>query len=131
MSQASAGWIEWAAVAVGATLGAWVRWQAGLRLGLVVAGVPAGTLAVNMGGGGLIGLAIAWLSQHPEQEVWRLLCVVGFLGGLTTFSSFSGESLGLLQAQRFGAALAHTLGHVLGSLACAAGGYALGRSWFA
>lgn len=130
MGQAPAGWIEWVAVAVGATLGAWVRWQAGLRLGLV-AGVPAGTLAVNLGGGALIGLAIAWLSVHPEQGVWRLLCVVGFLGGLTTFSSFSGESLGLLQAQRFGAALAHTLVHVLGSLACAAGGYALGRSWFA
>jgi CrcB protein len=119
-----------AAVAGGAALGACLRWQAGLRLGWM-AGVPVGTVVVNLVGGGLIGLAVAWLSAHPGQDLWRLFCVVGFLGGLTTFSAFSAESLALLQAQRFGAALLHTALHVVGALALAAAGYTAGRHWFA
>jgi CrcB protein len=130
MNGPAAGWVQVAAVATGAALGACLRWQAGARLGLV-AGIPAGTVLVNLGGGALIGLAVAWLSAHPGQDLWRLFCVVGFLGGLTTFSAFSAESLALLQAQRFGAALAHTLVHVLGALLLAAAGYAAGRHWFA
>lgn len=125
---ASAG-ADWAAVALGATLGAWLRWQAGLRLGHW-AGLPMGTLAVNLAGGLMIGLALAWLSAHPAQAWWRLPLVVGFLGGLTTFSAFSGESLTLLQAQRYGAALLHTALHLLGSLGLAAAGHALGRGWW-
>jgi fluoride exporter len=120
-------WLQVGAVALGAAAGALLRWQAGLRLGGVVAGWPVGTLAVNLGGGLLIGLALAWFRLHPDQQVWRLLVVTGFLGGLTTFSAFSGESLGLLMGGRFGLALAHTLAHVVGALACAALGHALGR----
>jgi CrcB protein len=130
MSNPAAGWMQVAAVATGAALGACLRWQAGARLGLV-AGIPVGTVVVNLAGGGLIGLAVAWLSTHPGQDLWRLFCVVGFLGGLTTFSAFSAESLALLQEQRLAAALAHTMAHVLGALAMAAIGYALGRYWFA
>ena len=79
-------------------------------------------LSVNCGGGLLIGLAMAWF-QHLPNETLRLLLVTGFLGGLTTFSAFSGESLFLLQRGAFGLALAHTLAHVVGSLGCAALGF--------
>ena len=117
------------AVAVGASTGALLRWQAGLRLG-AFHGWPLGTLAVNLVGGLLIGLALAWFRLHPEQTVLRCLLVVGFLGGLTTFSAFSGESLGMLMDGRYGAALGHSLAHVVGALACAGAGHALGRQLF-
>lgn len=83
--------LQTGAVALGAALGAILRWQASLRLGLVVAGFPMGTLLVNLVGGFLIGLAIVWFRLHPEETNSRLLIVTGFLGGLTTFSSFSGS----------------------------------------
>lgn len=121
--------IQAAAVAAGAATGALVRWQAGTRLSLI-AGLPAGTLAVNLGGGLLIGLALAWFRLHPDQQVWRLLAITGFMGGLTTFSAFSGESLGLLLSGRYLMALTHTLAHVIGALGCAALGHALGRWLF-
>jgi fluoride exporter len=95
----------------------------------MVAGLPLGTLAVNLAGGALIGLAGAWLVAHPQHdELWRLLLVVGFLGGLTTFSAFSAESLALLRVERYAAALLHTVLHLFGSLALAALGFALGRA---
>jgi len=115
-------WAHVLAVALGAALGALLRWWAGLQLNAVWAGFPLGTLAVNCGGGLLIGMALAWFQQLPNEAL-RLLLVTGFLGGLTTFSSFSGESLALLQRGAFGLALAHTLAHVVGSLACAALGF--------
>ncbi len=87
------------------------RWQ----------GFPLGTLLVNVVGGLLIGMALEWFGRQPN-ELLKLLLVTGFLGGLTTFSSFSGESLSLLQRGLAGMALAHTLVHVLGSLAAAAAG---------
>lgn len=123
-------WLQAGAVAAGAAAGALLRWQAGVRLGGLAAGWPVGTLVVNLGGGLLIGLALAWFRLHPDQQVWRLLTITGFLGGLTTFSAFSGESLGLLLAGRYGLALAHTLAHVVGALGCAALGHALGRWWW-
>lgn len=119
-------WQQALAVALGAAAGALLRWQAGLRLG-AWGSVPGGTLLVNLVGGGLIGLALAWFSLHPQQGLWRLLLVTGFLGGLTTFSAFSGESLALLQQQRVAAALWHAGLHVAGALALAAAGHALGR----
>ncbi|MEY8878630.1 MAG: CrcB family protein [Leptothrix sp. (in: b-proteobacteria)] len=125
----SPGAMQALAVAVGAMLGALLRWQAGARLGQV-AGWPVGTLAVNLGGGLLIGVALAWFKLHPDQTLLRLLAVTGFLGGLTTFSAFSGESLNFLLSGRPLAALLHTSAHVLGALAMAALGHALGRAWF-
>ena len=118
------------AVALGAALGALLRWQASLRLGFVVAGFPLGTLAVNVVGGFLIGLALVWFRQHPDQTSGRLFAVTGFLGGLTTFSSFSGESLALLQAGQVPLALLHSAAHLLGALAPVALGWWLGRALF-
>ena len=112
------------AVAAGAAAGALARWGAGLWLNSSYSGFPLGTLLVNVVGGLLIGMALEWFGRTPD-ELLRLLLVTGFLGGLTTFSSFSGESLGLLQRGAFGLALSHTLVHVIGSLAAAALGMRL------
>lgn len=116
-----------AAVALGAALGGLTRWQVGLWLNTRWLVLPLGTLLVNVVGGLLIGMALQWFGRHPN-ELLKLLLVTGFLGGLTTFSSFSGESLSFLQRGEFLTALAHTLAHVLGSLAGAAAGFALMRS---
>ena len=79
---------------------------------------------MNLVGGFLIGMALEYFGRQPN-ELLKLLLVTGFLGGLTTFSSFSGESLALLQRGEFGLALAHSAAHVLGSLAAAALGMRL------
>lgn len=117
-----------AAVAAGGAIGSLLRWRVGLWLNpLGPQGLPLGTLAVNCVGGLLVG-ALAWrLTQVPHDSL-RLLLVTGLLGGLTTFSTFSAESLTLLQGGRWGWALAHVAAHVLGALACAALGTALARS---
>jgi len=115
------------AVALGAAAGALVRWQAGVLWNARWAGFPLGTLAVNVVGGFLIGLALVGLSR-PDQALWRLLLVTGFLGGLTTFSAFSAESLQLLQRGAWGWALAHSAAHVLGALGAAGLGVWVARS---
>ena len=120
-------WAHVLAVAVGAAFGALARWVAGLWLNGQWAGFPLGTLLVNCVGGLLIGVAMAWFERSPD-ELLRLLLVTGFLGGLTTFSAFSGESLVLLQRGQFGLALGHTAAHMFGSLALAALGFWLLRS---
>ena len=114
------------AVAAGASVGAVLRWWAGLWLNPAGGGaIPPGTLLVNCVGGLMIGVALVFFQRLPNETL-RLLLVTGFLGGLTTFSAFSGESLLLLQQGRWAWALAHTLAHVLGALGCAALG-----TWFA
>jgi len=115
------------AVALGAAAGALLRWQAGLWLNARWGGFPLGTLAVNLVGGLLIGACLALLAR-ADQALWRLLLVTGFLGGLTTFSAFSAESLVLLQRGAWGLALLHSLAHVLGALGAAALGAWLARS---
>jgi fluoride exporter len=120
-------WAQVLAVAVGAALGALARWRVGLWLNAQWVGFPLGTLLVNCIGGLLIGAALAWFERTPD-EFLRLLLVTGFLGGLTTFSSFSGESLILLQRGEHGLALAHTAAHLFGSLACTALGFAALRA---
>ena len=105
-------------VAAGAALGALVRWQAGLLLNTRWTGFPLGTLLVNLVGGLLIGIALEWFGRQPDEWL-KLLLVTGFLGGLTTFSAFSGESLALLRHGELGLAAAHTLAHVLGALLAA------------
>jgi fluoride exporter len=116
-------WAHVLAVAVGAALGAIARWLAGLWLNPRWAEFPLGTLLVNCVGGLLIGMALAWFERTPD-EFLRLLLVTGFLGGLTTFSSFSAESLILLQRGAYVMALLHTGAHLFGSLVCAALGFA-------
>ena len=105
------------AIGGGAALGAVCRWQLGLWLNGLTPLVPLGTLAANLIGGYLIGIAVAVFALLTDlSPLWRLLVVTGFLGGLTTFSTFSAEVVTLLQAERFGAmALAIGL-HVGGSL---------------
>ena len=104
------------AICVGASAGALARW--GLGLWLTPGGVlPWGTLAANLIGGYLIGVAIAAFQAMPQLDpVWRLLLITGFLGGLTTFSSFSAEVIGFVMAERYGLALLTAGLHVLGSL---------------
>ncbi len=116
------------AVAAGAVLGAWLRWVLGLMLNTTGAALPLGTLAANLIGGLLVGVALAWFSAHPGvAPEWRLFAVTGFLGALTTFSTFSGESLSLLQKGDVGAALLHSAVHLLGCLAAAGLGFRLMR----
>lgn len=104
------------AICIGASLGALARW--GLGLWLTPGGVlPWGTLAANLIGGYLIGVAIAAFQAMPQLDpVWRLLLITGFLGGLTTFSSFSAEVVEFLMAGRYGLAVLTAGLHVLGSL---------------
>ena len=123
-------WLQAAAVAFGAALGALLRWRAGLWLNASWAGFPLGTLLVNTVGGLLVGSALAWFEQSPN-ELLRLLLVTGFLGGLTTFSAFSVESLLLLQRGDWWLAAAHTLAHVIGALLCAGLGFTVVRSLLA
>ncbi len=116
------------AVGTGAALGAWLRWGLGLWLGSLHAYVQVGTLAANLVGGYLVGLALGFFSAYPGlAPEWRLFAITGFLGGLTTFSSFSGESVLLLQRGEVGWALAHTLLHLLGSILFCVAGFATWR----
>ncbi len=105
------------AICIGASLGALARW--GLGLWLTPGGLlPWGTLAANLIGGYLIGVAIAAFQAMPQLDpVWRLLLITGLLGGLTTFSSFSAEVVEFLMAGRYGLALLTAGLHVMGSLA--------------
>ena len=124
-------WLVLVAVGAGAVLGAWLRWWLGYWLNARFEILPVGTLAANLGGAFVIGAVLAYLAVHPAVgPFWRLLLVTGFLGGLTTFSTFSAESLRMLLAGEWGRALLHSTAHVLGSLAAAALGMASVR-WLA
>ena len=104
------------AICIGACLGALARWGLGLWLnpGAVI---PYGTLAANLMGGYLVGICVAVFQALPQLDpAWRLLLVTGFLGALTTFSSFSAEVVGLLQQQRYALALGTASVHLFGSL---------------
>lgn len=117
-----------AAIAIGATLGAWLRWALSLWLNARLENLPLGTLLANIGGGFLIGLAIGIFENFPElAPEWRLLVITGFLGGLTTFSTFSAESVILLQRGAYGWAFLHSGSHLLGSVAACIAGLAVWR----
>ncbi|MCZ7597095.1 MAG: fluoride efflux transporter CrcB [Gammaproteobacteria bacterium] len=106
------------AIAIGAALGALARWGLGLSLNALFPAIPPGTLAANLVGGYLVGVAIAVFAANPGiAPEWRLLIVTGFLGGMTTFSTFSAEVATLVQEQRLARAGAAIAAHVLGSLA--------------
>lgn len=113
------------AISAGAALGAISRWLLGTALNTLFPAIPPGTLVANLLGGYLIGLAIAFFSQHtglaPE---WRLFVITGFLGALTTFSTFSAEVTTLLQQGRVLMAGAAISIHVIGSLAMTLAGLA-------
>ena len=104
------------AICIGASIGALARWGLGLWLnpgGLL----PWGTLAANLMGGYLVGICVAVFQTLPQLDpVWRLALVTGFLGALTTFSSFSAEVVGMLEQQRYAMAFGTAALHLLGSL---------------
>jgi CrcB protein len=108
--------IHMVAICIGASAGALARWALGLWLNTGAA-LPWGTLAANLVGGYLVGVCVAVFQHLPQLDpVWRLALVTGFLGALTTFSTFSAEVVGMLQQQRYAMALGTTVLHVAGSL---------------
>ncbi|MFP3677216.1 fluoride efflux transporter CrcB [Pseudomonas sp. SIMBA_041] len=110
-------------IAIGASLGAWLRWLLGMKLNALFPTIPPGTVVANMVGGYIIGLAIAFLAASPSlSPEWRLLVITGFCGGLTTFSTFSAETVALIQEGRLLWALGSVSLHVVGSLAMTAAG---------
>ena len=106
------------AISIGASLGAVSRWLLALGLNAVWATMPLGTLVANLVGGYLVGLATSFFSDHAYLPIeLRLLVITGFLGGLTTFSTFSAEVIEILQSGAYVRAFL-TIGlHLLGSLA--------------
>ena len=106
------------AISLGAAAGAILRWLLGLSLNSLFPTIPLGTLTANLIGGYLIGVAVALFAGHPDlAPAWRLLIITGFLGGLTTFSTFSAEVTALLQEGRLLWAAMAISAHVVGSLA--------------
>ena len=104
-------------VGVGAALGAWARWGLAAALNGRFSALPLGTLAANLIGGFLIGVAMEWFSRHAGwSEEARLFVVTGFLGALTTFSTFSAEVVSALLSARYGWAAAIAASHLAGSL---------------
>lgn len=117
------------AVALGGALGSLSRWLLGNALNLLFPAIPPGTLAANLIGAYLVGLAIAIFGMHTElPPQWRLLVITGFLGGLTTFSSFSGEVVLLMRQDRLAMACAAIGMHLGGSLLLTFAGMA-SASW--
>jgi CrcB protein len=120
--------MSWLAVGLGAAFGAWLRWGLGVLLNAVHSYLPLGTLAANLGGGFLIGIAVAFFGEHTSlSPEWRLFAITGFLGGLTTFSTFSAEAMLLLQRGQYLWAFGHTALHLAGSIAFCMAGFAVYR----
>ena len=116
------------AVFGGAGVGAWLRWGLGQWLNPVLPTLPLGTVAANLLGGLLVGVASSYFSNHSTlAPEWRLLVITGFMGGLTTFSTFSVEVVALIGRQQYGWALATASVHLLGSLALTGVGIVLGN----
>ena len=117
------------AVGVGAALGALLRWRLGVLFNPVHVSLPLGTLIANLGGAYVIGVCTAYFSAHPDlSPEWRLLIVTGFLGGLTTFSTFSAEAMQLMQKGDWLWAFGHSALHLLGSIFFCFSGFASWRA---
>jgi len=110
-------WKAIAAISVGASLGALLRWWLGITLNPHFPAIPPGTLAANLIGGYVVGVAVAFFATYSAvAPEWRLLVITGFCGGLTTFSTFSAELVTLLQQGRAPWALAAAAAHLMGSV---------------
>jgi CrcB protein len=106
------------AVGLGAACGAWLRWIFGIFLNPLFGNILLGTLTANLVGGFLIGVAVEYFVHHDSiPPEWRLFVIVGFLGGLTTFSSFSSEAVELLSDRDFLWSFVLVTSHLIGSLA--------------
>ena len=105
------------AIGFGAACGAWLRWGLGLWFNPVMPELPLGTLSANLLGGYLIGLAVAFFTHYQGlSPEWRLMIITGFLGGLTTFSTFSAETVTLLLRGQYAWGSAIIASHLGGSL---------------
>jgi fluoride exporter len=110
-------WKAAAAVSVGGVIGCLLRWLLGLMFNTQASVVPLGTLAANLIGGYIVGVAVAFFAMNNNlAPEWRLLVITGFCGGLTTFSSFSAEAVALLRQDRILWACATIALHLFGSL---------------
>jgi CrcB protein len=117
-----------AAVGIGAALGAWLRWGLSIWLNPRVPMFPLGTLAANLIGGYLIGFAVAYFAANAQvAPEWRLFAITGMLGGLTTFSTFSAEVTELLLRGDYVAGIMLALAHLAGSLLLTVAGLATFR----
>jgi CrcB protein len=109
--------VAFAAVGIGAAIGAWLRWGLGSVLNPAFPTLPFGTLAANLIGGYLVGFAVAYFADNAAvPPEWRLFVITGFLGGLTTFSTFSAEAVTLLVRAQYAWAAALILSHLAGSI---------------
>jgi CrcB protein len=114
-----------AAISLGAAIGALLRWTLGLKLNSLMPSIPPGTLAANVIGGYVVGVAVAFFADAPDiPPEWRLLVITGFCGGLTTFSTFSAEVVALLQQGQLVRMAAAIAVHVVGSLLATIAGIA-------
>jgi CrcB protein len=120
-------WINIVAVGAGAALGAWTRWGLGALWNPVFPTLPLGTLAANLSGGFIIGVVMAVADPLNFSPAVRLLVTTGFLGGLTTFSTFSAETMTLFLRAQYAWAVATIIAHLCGSLAMTAAGVLLAR----
>ena len=119
---------QFSAVGLGAALGAWLRWGFSFWLGPRSTDWPLGTIASNLIGGYLVGIAVAFFAMRPGlAPEWRLFAVTGFLGGLTTFSTFSAEVTDLLMRGDVLSGTGLAAAHLLGSLLLTAAGFATVR----
>jgi fluoride exporter len=111
-------WKAILAIGLGGALGALLRWWLGLKLNAYLPAIPPGTLAANLIGGYVVGVAVAFFATYSAlAPEWRLFVITGFCGGLTTFSTFSAEVVMLMQQGRalwaLGAAGAHLVGSIV------------------
>jgi fluoride exporter len=121
-------WMNVAVVGIGAACGAWLRWGLSLLLNPIFPSLQLGTLASNLIGGLLVGIVMGLSEPLSLSVTTRLLIVTGFLGGLTTFSTFSAEAVGTLMRGEPGWAIVHVLAHLLGSLVLTGIGVLIGRA---
>ncbi|MEJ6564085.1 MAG: fluoride efflux transporter CrcB [Burkholderiales bacterium] len=120
------------AIGLGAAGGAWIRWGLGLIFNATLKNIPLGTFLANLVGGFLIGVAVEFFSHNTQlSPEWKLLIITGFLGGLTTFSTFSVESVQLIQSGRVGWAAILIGIHVFGSILMTVLGLSLCKSLMA
>lgn len=119
-----------AAIFIGSGVGALLRWWLGTTLNNYFPSVPPGTLAANLIGGYIVGLAVAFFASYTAlAPEWRLLIITGFCGGLTTFSTFSAEIVLLLQQGRITVACTAIAAHLGGSLVMTLAGLATFAWW--
>ena len=120
--------MSWLAVGLGAAIGAWLRWCLGMWLNNIHQHIPLGTLVANLGGGFIIGMSTSFFFWHNNlSPEWRLFIITGFLGGLTTFSTFSAETVLMLQRGEYVWASIQILLHVAGSILMCIAGFAAYR----